>query len=324
MVICYVLSATRTYKFSGSSYHITNVEEDTSKIHYSYRYGFNGQERDDEIYGAGNTYTAEFWEYDARLGRRWNIDPAFKKYSSMSPYSAMFNNPIYFSDPNGDDPDPNKGGEKVERLSLKDRVANWLKADGFKNNVNKRAVKEGVLKSDYKENSDGSITYQTRRTLETVGFLKDDNGYILEGGGTYLKNVDEVITKTFTEGGEITELAYLAGTTLLIPEGTSKIVTTGAFFSIVGTVLLKQIEVPVPDIRVDIFDVSDIETPSFLEAKGKKGKESARQQKVKHGSNPEGQTGKGASWNTHSKPRPGRLSEKKRQKNGWTPNNNKK
>lgn len=41
----------------------------------SYRFGFNGQEKDDEMSGEGNTNTAEYWEYDARLGRRWNIDP---------------------------------------------------------------------------------------------------------------------------------------------------------------------------------------------------------------------------------------------------------
>ena len=40
-----------------------------------YRYGFNGQEKDNEVYGEGNSYTAEFWEYDPRLGRRWNCDP---------------------------------------------------------------------------------------------------------------------------------------------------------------------------------------------------------------------------------------------------------
>jgi hypothetical protein len=27
-------------------------------------YGFNGQRKDDELYGAGNATTAEFWEYD--------------------------------------------------------------------------------------------------------------------------------------------------------------------------------------------------------------------------------------------------------------------
>jgi hypothetical protein len=38
-----------------------------------YRYGFNGQEKVDEISGVGNHNTALFWEYDTRLGRRWNV-----------------------------------------------------------------------------------------------------------------------------------------------------------------------------------------------------------------------------------------------------------
>lgn len=41
-----------------------------------------------------------FWEYDTRLGKRWNIDP--KRNMSISPYSAFQNNPILFSDVNGD------------------------------------------------------------------------------------------------------------------------------------------------------------------------------------------------------------------------------
>jgi len=64
-----------------------------------YRYGFNGQERSTEI--NNNSYTAEFWQYDARLGRRWNIDPILKV--GESPYSTFSNNPIWFSDYNGAD-----------------------------------------------------------------------------------------------------------------------------------------------------------------------------------------------------------------------------
>src|SRR5690554_185465 len=66
-----------------------------------YRYGFGGQEKDNEIAGNGNSYTAEFWQYDPRLGRRWNIDPVVKEHES--PYAAFANNPIMFIDPNGAD-----------------------------------------------------------------------------------------------------------------------------------------------------------------------------------------------------------------------------
>ncbi len=66
----------------------------------SYRYGMNGQEKDDEISGSGNMMTAMFWEYDARLGRRWNTDP--KPNPSISSYAVFNNNPIWFNDPLGD------------------------------------------------------------------------------------------------------------------------------------------------------------------------------------------------------------------------------
>jgi RHS repeat-associated protein len=69
-----------------------------------YRFGFQGQEKDDEVYGAGNLYYAQFWQYDARLGRRWNIDP--KSITSESPYVAFRNNPIKNVDPDGNWPFP--------------------------------------------------------------------------------------------------------------------------------------------------------------------------------------------------------------------------
>ena len=32
-----------------------------------YRFGFNGQEQVDEVYGNGNLNTAMFWEYELRI-----------------------------------------------------------------------------------------------------------------------------------------------------------------------------------------------------------------------------------------------------------------
>jgi hypothetical protein len=64
------------------------------------RFGYNAQERDDEVSGEGNHYTAMFWEYDSRLGRRWNKDP--KPNPSVSDYACLANNPIWFTDVLGD------------------------------------------------------------------------------------------------------------------------------------------------------------------------------------------------------------------------------
>ena len=65
-----------------------------------YKYGFNGQEKDNEVYGAGNLNTAEFWQYDTRLGRRWNLDP--KPLPSISQYACFANSPIWMKDVKGD------------------------------------------------------------------------------------------------------------------------------------------------------------------------------------------------------------------------------
>ena len=63
-----------------------------------YRYSINGQEVTPEI--APNTTTAEFWQYDARIGKRWNVDP--KPITSITPYATFGNNPIWIKDPFGD------------------------------------------------------------------------------------------------------------------------------------------------------------------------------------------------------------------------------
>jgi hypothetical protein len=69
-----------------------------------YRYGFNTQEKDLDIDKSGNHTTAEFWEYDSRSGRRWNVDPVVKEYESG--YACFSNNPISLNDIKGNDAEP--------------------------------------------------------------------------------------------------------------------------------------------------------------------------------------------------------------------------
>ena len=63
-----------------------------------YRYSINGQEKELEL--NENITTAEYWEYDSRIGRRWNIDP--KPNINFSPYSTFEDNPIWHNDIKGD------------------------------------------------------------------------------------------------------------------------------------------------------------------------------------------------------------------------------
>ena len=68
----------------------------------SYRYSINGQEKEKEL--NENITTALYWEYDSRIGRRWNLDP--KPAVGISEYSTFGNNPILNSDMLGDSPPP--------------------------------------------------------------------------------------------------------------------------------------------------------------------------------------------------------------------------
>jgi RHS repeat-associated protein len=62
----------------------------------SYRYGFQGQEKDDEIKGEGNSLNYTFRMHDPRVGRFFAIDPLRAKYPHYSPYSFSGNKVIAF------------------------------------------------------------------------------------------------------------------------------------------------------------------------------------------------------------------------------------
>ena len=68
-----------------------------------YRYFFNGQESDGEVYGQGSLAGYEFRQYDTRLGRWWGIDRKATKYPSLSPYQFCADDPITMKDVDGSD-----------------------------------------------------------------------------------------------------------------------------------------------------------------------------------------------------------------------------
>ncbi len=59
-----------------------------------YRYGFNGQEKDDEWKGEGNSINYKYRVHDPRLGRFLSIDPLAPKYPHNSPYAFSENRVI--------------------------------------------------------------------------------------------------------------------------------------------------------------------------------------------------------------------------------------
>jgi len=59
-----------------------------------YRYGFQGQEKDNEIKGEGNSLNYTFRMHDPRVGRFFAVDPLFKEYPELTPYQFASNSVI--------------------------------------------------------------------------------------------------------------------------------------------------------------------------------------------------------------------------------------
>lgn len=94
----------RYYTNGNGTYFLDNVKVQGAMAlaKDSYRFGFNGKEKDDEVYGAsGTSYDYGFRIYDPRVARFLSTDPLFKSYPFYTPYQFAGNNPVAFIDLDG-------------------------------------------------------------------------------------------------------------------------------------------------------------------------------------------------------------------------------
>lgn len=109
-----------------------------------YRYGFQGQELDNEIKGEGNSHNYTYRIHDPRIGRFSSTDPLENKYPFNSPYAFSENNVIKFNELEGLERGVNRGDwapdsvkkqqESVEKKSTLGKVfniffGNWSGSD---------------------------------------------------------------------------------------------------------------------------------------------------------------------------------------------------
>ena len=87
-----------------------------------YRYFFNGQEGDNEVFGEVANFGYEFRQYDSRLGRWWSVDPKWNEYLGVSPYVFCNGSPVMLVDLKGEDASETSslwtGTEKKHKLDL--------------------------------------------------------------------------------------------------------------------------------------------------------------------------------------------------------------
>ncbi len=87
----------------------------------SYRYGFQGQEKDDEVKSSGNSINYTFRMHDPRLGRFFAVDPLESFYPQWSPYTFSGNQVIHKVELEGLEPGPGSGSGARPRTTPRTR-----------------------------------------------------------------------------------------------------------------------------------------------------------------------------------------------------------
>jgi RHS repeat-associated protein len=187
----------------------------------TYRYGFQGQERDDEIKGAGNSYNYEYRMHDPRIGRFFAVDPLAPKYPYLTPYQFASNSPIYMLEVEGLEGKIFHYSVWWDRHGDRQSELKWTGLnDGDRGGLlnasphvaymgtriveyNQRAIhywnsKGKNYKTDYKTIKDGpsgTVNIQTHYFLEILGFNRDANNGLVEDYENYV---------SFAQGPKVT------------------------------------------------------------------------------------------------------------------------
>ncbi len=111
------------YTFFNPKNHLyTNPIKGLRGYSLSYRFAFNGKEKDDEVVGAGNSIAYELRKYDSRLGRFNSTDQREMEYPWQSSYAYFENSPIATIDFKG-------GGKTDDYTAKKDGTFKFKKTD---------------------------------------------------------------------------------------------------------------------------------------------------------------------------------------------------
>jgi RHS repeat-associated protein len=163
----------------------------------SYKYEYNGQEIERDL--NKDISTALFWEYDSRIGRRWNVDPV--TYPWQSSYAVNNNNPIVFNDPFGLFGSRNEAREYKKEHDIKGRI-NKGDNDIFYINDHKRGI------SYFRDHSLDDLAKVQGR--QDDGVIKSVFISAQSGGGDWLKTTADVFSAAGIGGTAKTEIIDFA------------------------------------------------------------------------------------------------------------------
>lgn len=129
----------------------------------NYRFGFNGQEKDDEVKGDANHVDFKFRAYDPRLGKFLSVDPLASEYPWNSPYAFSENNVIHAIELEGLEKYITILEKMEDGSIIKVQVITFNDVKGAPQRLNIRNKKTNENYSEYEvlrvtKNSDGSFS----------------------------------------------------------------------------------------------------------------------------------------------------------------------
>jgi RHS repeat-associated protein len=153
----------------NSSKKVLTLNKSNNNYRSSYLYGFNGQEKDNEIKGVGNSLDFGARVYDSRLGRWMSLDPMMAKYESISPFVGMGNNPIFFVDIDGRKLILKGNGADIDRV-----ITQMQKSVGdlYTISVNKKGLVSMTLNS----NAASQPTLKQQSAIDIYKQISDPEG----------------------------------------------------------------------------------------------------------------------------------------------------
>jgi len=196
----------------------------------SYRYGFQGQEKDDEVKGEGNSVNYKYRMHDPRLGRFFAVDPLAAKYPHNSVYAFSENMVVHMIELEGleattykanqSGPTTNANGSTNSSV---DGAANNIKVHDLSSNG---ALPQGVMAAGARQAELARLQQVIKDTRERAGTISAHD---------QRSHFDKMATMSITAGMEAFSLMEGAGAVRLLAKngfkyykGTAKFVK-GAF-----------------------------------------------------------------------------------------------
>ncbi|MDR5591670.1 RHS repeat-associated core domain-containing protein [Christiangramia sp. SM2212] len=204
-----------------------------------YRYGFQGQEKDDELKGEGNSINYKYRMFDPRIGRFFSRDPLEKSFPWNSPYAFSENRIIDGVELEGKEWSvsiygPSKENEVTTvEINLKIKVINSSKILTDKTKVDKLLLgAQSEFKKVYSQfDKNNNVQYSAHLEYEILDKVP------AEGlSDSFVVKLNDLKTQTLTRGGR-TFRGIIAGST---PKGRTQSTLVNVGLSIDG--VMRQID----------------------------------------------------------------------------------